>query len=250
MKKKNNTLVIVLMLVIIFLLVGFYILFLTDTISFNNNNINNKEDNNSMNNENIEVSNINDFINEYYSVLGWNYIVSKRKEINGQINKNEDILSSISNRQLIIGEYISSNQNNESKFIVFNGIDGSKIDSNNLHSETSIAFYPYEDFNIEYKKMFGEDFDISKQEIVKSDKEYLDYTKYVYYINYRAGSNGIYVKEMSTYDNKCDNNNCSVKVKMLFSDRFKEEFGFNTSNALINYHIKNNLIALDSFKEI
>ena len=208
-----------------------------------------KNDENSENNS-VENVDINNFINKYTSVLGWNYIISKRKEVSGQIGNKEDMLSSIANRQLIVGEYVSSIQDNESKFIVFNDVDGSKIDSADLHHETSIAFYPYEDFNMEYKKIFGVDFEIAKQEFPKSDNRYVDRTKYVYYLNYRAGSNGIYAKKMSTYENECIGSNCSVKVKIIFSDRFKDEFGFDTTDALITYHITNNLIALDSFKEI
>lgn len=251
MEKKNNKLVIILMGVIIVVLGVLCYLFATGKIELSTKTENTvKEENNNKEEKEQDEINIDDFINNYSSVLGWNYIISKRMEKNGQIDSKGDILASSGNRQLLVGEYIASNPENESKFIVFSAVDGSKIESNNLHDEITIAFYPYEDFNIEYKKIFGKDFDISMQERAKMDEELVDYNKYVYYLNYRSGSNGINLKEMNTYENNCSDNTCSVKVKMKFSDRFIEEFGFETSDALITYHIQNGSIALDSFKEL
>ena len=60
-------------------------------------------------------------------------------------------------------EYILSTKNENDKFILLSGFDNNKIEGEPTDDYT-LAYLDYDTFNKYYKDLFGEDFDLNKQD--------------------------------------------------------------------------------------
>lgn len=159
------------------------------------------------------------------------------------ISYGTNLLKEYSNRQLFTMEYILSTKNENDKFILLSGFDNNKIEGEPTDDYT-LAYLDYDTFNKYYKDLFGEDFDLNKQ-----DKGSTTYDKeYVYYRNRRAGSNNVYVPIIKAISVEYKNNKYIADIEVTYSTRASELIGVPKSNGTITYtkNIDNN-ISLEDF---
>ena len=158
------------------------------------------------------------------------------------ISYGTNLLKEYSNRQLFTMEYILSTKNENDKFILLSGFDNNKIEGEPTDDYT-LAYLDYDTFNKYYKDLFGEDFDLNKQ-----DKGSTTYDKeYVYYRNRRAGSNNVYVPIIKAISVEYKNNKYIADIEVTYSTRASELIGVPKSNGTITYtkNIDNNILLED-----
>ena len=230
MKKLN--IICIIMGIICFLLTGYIVynkFFKEKEIDFN------KEE---------EIELLDDELAEIGTPLGWLIITDGIDHQNEDgtkynISYGTDLLKEYSNRQLFTMEYILSTKNENDKFILLSGFDNNKIEGEPTDDYT-LAYLDYNTFNKYYKDLFGEDFDLNKQ-----DKGNTNYDKeYVYYRNRRAGSNNVYVPIIKATSVKYKNNKYIANIEVTYSTRASSLIGVPKSNGTITYtkNINNNIL--------
>lgn len=150
--------------------------------------------------------------------------------------KDKNILSSTSYKQIFVMEQILFDTNNYKDFIVLDS-NGEETEEDVLPTEnTAISYYPYDKFNKEYKKYFDGDFAYSSSLKGVTNNKY-DNERYVYYPNRRAGLNGMGLSDIIinkiTYDNK--NNEYSAYIKINYNNTTKSITGMDSSTGILKY---------------
>ena len=230
MKKLN--IICIIMGIICFLLTGYIVynkFFKEKEIDFN------KEE---------EIELLDDELAEIGTPLGWLIITDGIDHQNEDgtkynISYGTDLLKEYSNRQLFTMEYILSTKNENDKFILLSSFDNNKIEGEPTDYYT-LAYLDYNTFNKYYKDLFGEDFDLNKQ-----DKGNTNYDKeYVYYRNRRAGSNNVYVPIIKATSVEYKNNKYIANIEVTYSTRASSLIGVPKSNGTITYtkNINNNIL--------
>ena len=137
-------------------------------------------------------------------------------------------------------------KNDKKQILVKTPFNGS-FDNNKIEGEPTddytLAYLDYDTFNKYYKDLFGEDFDLNKQ-----DKGNTTYDKeYVYYRNRRAGSNNVYVPIIKAISVEYKNNKYIADIEVTYSTRASELIGVPKSNGTITYtkNIDNNILLED-----
>ena len=249
---KGGLVVGILIGIIIMLVVGIG-LFATNIISFSgdtNTNEIKKTNNEENTNTDKEQSNVdfNSFLSDVSGSLGHLVVIHTLPQYGNR--RDTDYLKNVDDRQTFIMEYILKDKNNEKNFVKVNGESNQKDDSLDVYHETTIAYYPYNLFNVEYKKIFGENFKAADRVTTVDGATTYDKSEdYVYYINKRAGFNGYYVTNMKVENTSYNesNNNYKATINMSYSDRLSESIGAKSETAEIIYTIVNNNIILKSF---
>lgn len=199
-------------------------------------------------NKKEEIKLLDDKLAKIGTPLGWLIITDGIDHQNEDgtkynISYGTNLLKEYSNRQLFTMEYILSTKNENDKFILLSGFDNNKIEGEPTDDYT-LAYLDYDTFNKYYKDLFGEDFDLNKQ-----DKGSTTYDKeYVYYRNRRAGSNNVYVPIIKAISVEYKNNKYIADIEVTYSTRASELIGVPKSNGTITYtkNIDNN-ISLEDF---
>lgn len=199
-------------------------------------------------NKKEEIKLLDDKLAKIGTPLGWLIITDGIDHQNEDgtkynISYGTDLLKEYSNRQLFTMEYILSTKNENDKFILLSGFDNNKIEGEPTDDYT-LAYLDYNTFNKYYKDLFGEDFDLNKQ-----DKGNTNYDKeYVYYRNRRAGSNDVYVPIIKTTSIEYKNNKYIANIEITYSTRASSLIGVPKSNGTITYtkNINNNIL-LEAF---
>ena len=186
-------------------------------------------------NEEEEIKLLDDKLAKIGTPLGWLIITDGIDHQNEDgtkynISYGTNLLKEYSNRQLFTMKYILSTKNENDKFILLSGFDNNKIEGEPTDDYT-LAYLDYDTFNKYYKDLFGEDFDLNKQDKGKTtyDKEY------VYYRNRRAGSNNVYVPIIKAISVEYKNNKYIADIEVTYSTRASELIGVPKSNGTITY---------------
>lgn len=198
-------------------------------------------------NEEEEIKLLDDKLAKIGTPLGWLIITDGIDHQNEDgtkynISYGTNLLKEYSNRQLFTMKYILSTKNENDKFILLSGFDNNKIEGEPTDDYT-LAYLDYDTFNKYYKDLFGEDFDLNKQ-----DKGSTTYDKeYVYYRNRRAGSNNVYVPIIKAISVEYKNNKYIADIEVTYSTRASELIGVPKSNGTITYtkNIDNNILLED-----
>ena len=198
-------------------------------------------------NKEEEIKLLDDKLAKIGTPLGWLIITDGIDHQNEDgtkynISYGTNLLKEYSNRQLFTMEYILSTKNENDKFILLSGFDNNKIEGEPTDYYT-LAYLDYDTFNKYYKDLFGEDFDLNKQ-----DKGNTTYDKeYVYYRNRRAGSNNVYVPIIKAISVEYKNNKYIADIEVTYSTRASELIGVPKSNGTITYtkNIDNNILLED-----
>lgn len=198
-------------------------------------------------NEEEEIKLLDDKLAKIGTPLGWLIITDGIDHQNEDgtkynISYGTNLLKEYSNRQLFTMKYILSTKNENDKFILLSSFDNNKIEGEPTDDYT-LAYLDYDTFNKYYKDLFGEDFDLNKQ-----DKGNNTYDKeYVYYRNRRAGSNNVYVPIIKAISVEYKNNKYIADIEVTYSTRASELIGVPKSNGTITYtkNIDNNILLED-----
>ena len=198
-------------------------------------------------NKKEEIKLLDDKLAKIGTPLGWLIITDGIDHQNEDgtkynISYGTNLLKEYSNRQLFTMEYILSTKNENDKFILLSGFDNNKIEGEPT-DDYILAYLDYDTFNKYYKDLFGEDFDLNKQ-----DKGSTTYDKeYVYYRNRRAGSNNVYVPIIKAISVEYKNNKYIADIEVTYSTRASELIGVPKSNGTITYtkNIDNNILLED-----
>ncbi len=198
-------------------------------------------------NEEEEIKLLDDKLAKIGTPLGWLIITDGIDHQNEDgtkynISYGTNLLKEYSNRQLFTMKYILSTKNENDKFILLSSFDNNKIEGEPTDDYT-LAYLDYDTFNKYYKDLFGEDFDLNKQ-----DKGNATYDKeYVYYRNRRAGSNNVYVPIIKAISVEYKNNKYIADIEVTYSTRASELIGVPKSNGTITYtkNIDNNILLED-----
>lgn len=198
-------------------------------------------------NKEEEIKLLDDKLAKIGTPLGWLIITDGIDHQNEDgtkynISYGTNLLKEYSNRQLFTMEYILSTKNENDKFILLSDFDNNKIEGEPTDDYT-LAYLDYDTFNKYYKDLFGEDFDLNKQ-----DKGSTTYDKeYVYYRNRRAGSNNVYVPIIKAISVEYKNNKYIADIEVTYSTRASELIGVPKSNGTITYtkNIDNNILLED-----
>lgn len=198
-------------------------------------------------NKEEEIKLLDDKLAKIGTPLGWLIITDGIDHQNEDgtkynISYGTNLLKEYSNRQLFTMKYILSTKNENDKFILLSSFDNNKIEGEPTDDYT-LAYLDYDTFNKYYKDLFGEDFDLNKQ-----DKDNTTYDKeYVYYRNRRAGSNNVYVPIIKAISVEYKNNKYIADIEVTYSTRASELIGVPKSNGTITYtkNIDNNILLED-----
>lgn len=236
--------VLIVLMVMIVLLIGGYLFYSNvDTDKILNNNTDIDID--------MEKEKINTYLEGVYGNLGLMAILNSLDNYNNggnyEIDMNTNLLGSTSAKQLFVMEQIVMDSSLVSNFVILSS-EGEIIDDGIPNDMTSIAYYPLELFNDEYKKYFNSDFDIDNREISVMKNKYDNDKNYVYYNNKKLSLNGVRVLSMEVNDISLNDNVYTANIKMTYSDRAKELLNKDSSDALLKYTRSNNNIYLLSFE--
>ena len=199
-------------------------------------------------NKKEEIKLLDDKLAKIGTPLGWLIITDGIDHQNEDgtkynISYGTNLLKEYSNRQLFTMEYILSTKNENDKFILLSGFDNNNKIEGEPTDDYTLAYLDYDTFNKYYKDLFGEDFDLNKQ-----DKGSTTYDKeYVYYRNRRAGSNNVYVPIIKAISVEYKNNKYIADIEVTYSTRASELIGVPKSNGTITYtkNIDNNILLED-----
>lgn len=214
----------------------------------------NKNKENTNFNEQDEIFKLTPKLDDIYSQLGWTAIITSFENYNAggnyEVTKNKNLIEKEEDKQLLVMEYILSNKDNNSNFIIV-GQDGTKINDTVIYpnDNTISAYYPYDLFNKEYKKLFSKSFNQNKRKISTDNNAYDKNSKYVYYHNKRGGLNGQYVEKMTIDKIEYDyvNNNYKSTLNIKYSQRQIDQSKVTNDQATLTYKWNNNNIDLISF---
>ena len=272
MEKKNNNSLIIVLIIIILILITIIGLFLTGVIKINTPNENNNNENTALEEtKQVDTGKLQSFINNYTNSFTSIFLVNGNWEYDDEneskltVNKNTNYLEKEEHKQLFVMENISKDENNTKNFIIFDSLGNIDKDETCVRCEASSAYYPYNLFNIEFKKVFNRDFDMSKKatseysKVPKDDDSSIDYSKaeiikyensndYVY--NNYPDTGGAYDIQniqviSSSYDNQTKK--YTANLNLIYSDRLKGLCGVDSNSAKLVYTIVNDNIILESF---
>ena len=127
--------------------------------------------NNNTFNEQKETEKLKTELDNISKSLGWITIVSSFENYNigGEYEpiRNKNLIEKTEDKQLFIMEKVLENKENEKRFIVIN-TNTNEVEKDALPTEdATIAYYPYKEFNEEFKKYFNEN--IKNEEAKKSE---------------------------------------------------------------------------------
>ncbi len=188
------------------------------------------------------------FVNDVVGPLGWLVVIDTF--VDGRVKYDVDYLGSMNNRQLFVMEYILRDENSHGDFVVLSSDGKSILEDGSPVSQATYAYYPYDKFNVMYKKFFDRDF--SKADKAISYGGYTEYDSnddYIYYVNRRSGANGLGVTEMKILEKvpNDDGGNYTAKVEITYSERLASNLKMNSSKGEIIYHISDGRVIMDSF---
>lgn len=134
--------------------------------------------------------------------------------------KNENLLESVSAKQLFILEIIVADYANNDNFVILNTLGDVDDDIVFPTEEGSYAYYPYDLFILEYNKYFKDEFEVMKRDVSSFMNKYDEDIGYIYYNNKRAGLNGLFIEKIVVDDIELlDKNIYSASVTLNYSDR-------------------------------
>lgn len=208
--------------------------------------------NNNTFNEQKETEKLKTELDNISKSLGWITIVSSFENYNigGEYEpiRNKNLIEKTEDKQLFIMEKVIENKENEKRFIVIN-TNTNEVEKDALPTEdATIAYYPYKEFNEEFKKYFNEN--IKNEEAKKSElKNTYDVDdNYIYYENKRSGANGLYVETMKIDSIKYDSKNkqYTAQITITYSEKQIQKLGYNSDKAELTYKTKGENIILES----
>lgn len=208
--------------------------------------------NNNTFNEQKETEKLKTELDNISKSLGWITIVSSFENYNigGEYEpiRNKNLIEKTEDKQLFIMEKVIENKENEKRFIVIN-TNTNEVEKDALPTEdATIAYYPYKEFNEEFKKYFNEN--IKNEEAKKSElKNTYDVDdNYIYYENKRSGANGLYVETMKIDSIKYDSKNkqYTAQITIIYSEKQIQKLGYNSDKAELTYKTKGENIILES----
>ena len=208
--------------------------------------------NNNTFNEQKETEKLKTELDNISKSLGWITIVSSFENYNigGEYEpiRNKNLIEKTEDKQLFIMEKVLENKENEKRFIVIN-TNTNEVEKDALPTEdATIAYYPYKEFNEEFKKYFNEN--IKNEEAQKSElKNTYDVDdNYIYYENKRSGANGLYVETMKIDSIKYDSKNkqYTAQITIIYSEKQIQKLGYNSDKAELTYKTKGENIILES----
>lgn len=199
-----------------------------------------------------EKEKLNDDLQDITKSLGWLVITSGIDNYNSggkyEPQKNKDLLATTENRQLFIMEKILEKESNYNRFVKVAQDGSADKDPNTIVTdEMTTAYYPANLFNTEYKKYFGEDFDIDNRKVSTLNTAQDKSKDYVYYNNKRAGANGLSVDAMTVNKVKYNKEDALLvaDITLTYSSR-ASSLGYSYSNMTLNYTRDNDNLILKS----
>ena len=258
MKNKKSYWGIVLVVALIIISFG-AIWYIANETKLKENTNTKAEDNNSVNEEIIQdkkdvleeeknkiEKDLTDIKQSLSYIIIKTYIENNNNENSYNIQSNINLLKRIDNRQLFIMEEIIKAQKNNNNFIALSS-DGKEItDKFSPTDEMITVYYPYDLFNVEYKKYFNEDFNKNEAKISSYENDY-DKGNYVYYNGIRPGTNGLYIDTITINNINTDNTNeFTVDITLNYSQRASSEFRINSNEASLSYERNNDNLILKS----
>ena len=160
------------------------------------------------------------------------------------IPKNQNLISSPSNKQFFILEYLLETQ--KEKFIVLNGFNNEVTKELQPTDDGTLSYFPTKEFQTAYKQLFGQEMDVSKREKSASNTKYDNDSNYIYYNNKRIGTNGMSATiklDKITYNN----NLYQASVTINYSTRMQENLQVASNKATLTYQKVNNSFYLKEF---
>lgn len=201
----------------------------------------------------IELKNINQFLEENSRSLGVLIIVSTIDNYHTagtyKVTSEKNLIESNENKQLFIMEKILEDNSNYDKFIVGINNETFEIIDEKPTSDMTLAYIPYNDFNKYYKKYFNEDFNTKKAKKSAYENVYDKSNDYVYYENRRPGMNGLYVENIKANNIKYNKKTkeYSAEITITYSNKEQDILGYKTDQGIICYEKENENIFLKTF---
>ncbi len=163
-------------------------------------------------------------------------------------DKGSNYLSSLENKQLFAMEYILKDEKNNKDFTVLDVITNEVV-KDFPTSQMTLAYYPYSLYKNVYKKIFNEDFDISKKVKSPNNNNYDNIDDYVYYDNKRPGANGLSIDKIVIDSNSYDDatKKYTLNVTLTYSAALADSIKSNTDKAEIICYENDDNIVLESF---
>ncbi len=149
-----------------------------------------------------------------------------------EIDRDMNLLDKVSNRQKWIMENIVS-LNGYNDWVGFSH-DGQKINNGNLNDDKILWYYPYDKFNVEYEKIFGDNFDRKKAKTSGNGNELDKDDNYVYYEKGKlTGEAGEIVIDKISYD---DDKDLMVAIMTInYNSQFSDKLGYDSDDVVFSY---------------
>ena len=163
------------------------------------------------------------------------------------LKKNVNLLASEENKQLLAMEYILKDLGNNKNFVVLKDNKEVTGEKNPLETGT-LAYYPYNDYNIIYKKLFNKDLDITTKKISTQNNQYDKSKDFVYYNNSRSSTDLLidsFTVETTNHDEIT--NKYTASVSMKYNEALATKVGSPTDEVEVIYSLANNEIIIESF---
>lgn len=165
-------------------------------------------------------------------------------------DKGKNLIGDVSDKQLFVMEQILLNTSNYSKFVILDTEGKEEISGVTPSDEYILAYYPYDLFNIEYKKYFNDNFDIDNRIKSNINTKYDNDDNYIYYENKKLGLNGVGITKMEVNDISYDDksNVYTSNVKINYTDRAKNLLNVDSHDGIIKYVRDKDNLYLVSFE--
>ena len=147
-------------------------------------------------------------------------------------------------------EQILLDTSNYGKFVILDTEGKEEISGVTPSDEYILAYYPYDLFNIEYKKYFNDNFDIDNRIKSNIKTKYDNDDNYIYYENKKLGLNGVGITKMEVNDISYDDksNVYTSNVKINYTDRAKNLLNVDSHDGIIKYVRDKDNLYLVSFE--
>ena len=183
-----------------------------------------------------------------YVILKEASVLKNQESETLSIKKNVNLLASEENRQLLTMEYILKDLSNNKNFVVLK--NGKEVtDNKNPIDINVLAYYPYNNYNIIYKKLFNKDFNQANKKISTTNNQYDKSNDYVYYYNNRKNMDNLLVDsfkvESTSYDESTLKYTASVNMK--YNTLLATKVGTPSDEVTVIYTLVNNEIIIESF---
>ncbi len=166
------------------------------------------------------------------------------------LKKNVNLLASEENKQLLAMEYILKDLSNNKNFVILK--DNKEVVNENEKNpidSSVLAYYPYNSYNIIYKKLFNKDFNPASKKVSTKNNNYDKSNYFVYYNNVRNNSNNLFIDsfsiEATSYDDTTSKYTASASMK--YSQALAIKVGTPTDEVTVVYSLVNNEIIIESF---